>query len=279
MTAQSTKRFLFGAMVLLASFIWITPTQAVPNLNPTGLAVATDSNGPDNVWTSTLVPNPAITFASCPWITAGLNAQGFNAANGWTINTLTLTGSLSLTNYFAWVTTQPKGTINGSTFGGKGPAFDYGGADALVTYTPMGTDPSGAGVFWIQGILTNAPKGGLGANGVNAGGGFTEYLDNGSYYGTNPYYGNLGGIGKGAATTTQLFDAPARSCTINGPVIQWYAQTFISTWNQGTKTINIYGQGIEWGFNLSAVPEPTPLALLMLGLVAMILRRRKRMAA
>jgi PEP-CTERM motif len=287
MVRLSTKCYLFGVMALLASFIWLAPTQAAPNYNPAGgMGSASDNTGPNNIWTSTLNPNPAIPFSYCPWITAGLNAQGFNTNNGWTINTYltnptlySLSGSLSMTQYFAWVTTQPTYTINGGTFGGKGPFIDYGGADALLTYTPMGTDPTGANVRWIQGVLTNDPKSGLGTNGVNVGGGFTEYLDNGSYYGTNPYYGNLGGIGMGAITSTQLFDAPARSCVVNGPTVQWEAQTFISTWNPGAKTINIYGQGIEWGFNLSAVPEPGPFALLMLGLVGLVLRRHKPKAA
>ena len=278
MSQQSVKIFLVGvaaALVLCASLAPRADAQWNGNPIPANGGSATDNNGPNNVWSSTLIPNPAISAATCSWITNGLNAQGFNSAGGWTINWVALTGSLSLQTYYAWVTQQPTENINNTNFGGQGPFIDFGGADIRVLYTPGNGDPTGNSVNWIQGIYTNSPISGLGTNYYNAGGGYFEYLDNAGTYGTNPNYNN--GVGANPTTSTGFLDIPARGGAPYTNVL-WEAQVFVDTFNAGTKTINIYSNGVWWGYNYIAVPEPSTIVLLSIGavgLVAVAWRRRQ----
>jgi PEP-CTERM motif len=281
MVRLSTKGYLFGAMALSASFACLAPTEAAFNGNPIGGMASVTDGYPNNYWTSSLYPNPAIQEANCVWITQGLTAQGFTQANGWTVNTgVALTGSLSLEKYFAYVTTQPIGNINGTNFGGAGAYADYGGAELRVLYTPGAGDPTGNSVHWMQAIYTNsAISAGAQANAYNYGNGYYAYLDNAGTYGTNPDYDN--NVGTNPTTSTEFLDIPGRDVPPPLPPnsISWYAQVFIDTFNPTTKTINVYTNGVYWGFNLSDVPEPGPFGLLALGLVGLVLRRRKRSAA
>ncbi|HMD53692.1 MAG TPA: hypothetical protein VKJ65_03985 [Phycisphaerae bacterium] len=289
MVMQSAKRFCLGAIVLSASFACLAPVQAAFDGSPVGgPATATDNNGPGNIWTSNLYPNPAIQEATCVWIDQGLAAQGFapkivNGVNtGWTINTgVPLSGALSIETYYAWATNQPSETINGTKFGGKGPLNDFGGADFRILYTPGAGDPGTPGqpaAHWMQAIYTNSalnPR--VIANAFSYGNGYYAYLDNGGTYGTNPDYDN--NVGPNPTTSTEFLDLPNRQIPFPNPsnYISWYAQVFIDTFNPTTKTINVYTNGIYWGFSLTDVsPEPQPLAYMMLGLVGLVLRRRWR---
>jgi hypothetical protein len=76
-----------------------------PNGNPTGPALAVGTAG-----TSALNVNPASyrVAGDCPWVVPALNAEGFNAANGWTINTVALTGNdITLGTYLDYADVQP----------------------------------------------------------------------------------------------------------------------------------------------------------------------------
>ena len=156
---QNRSPKALGLILACAVMSWTTSAFAVFNGAPVGgPASATDSNALGS-WTSTVNPNPAISASTCPWVTDGLNAQGFTVGTGWTINWKTLTGSVSIQKYFAYVTQQPTDTINSLSWGGQGPFAYYGGAEAKLLYTPAGTDPTGASVHWIQGLYTNSPLG------------------------------------------------------------------------------------------------------------------------
>jgi hypothetical protein len=271
------SRLNWAILVTLTS---AAPALAVFNGNPVPAngGSASDSNA-NGVWTSTLDPNPAISQATCPWITNGLNAQGFTAANGWTINYLPLTGGLSITKYTAWVTQQPTETINATNYGGNGPFSFYGGADIGLHYTPQGTDPTT--IHWLQAIYTNQLLNNTIPNYNFVLGGVTyyEYLDNAGTYNTNPYYDN-GGLAPAPdpANNTDFLDIPARAQNPFGTTV-WQAQAFVSTWDPGNKIINIYQNGVWWGFDLNAVPEPASLGLLGLGTLTLLQRRRARTAA
>jgi len=304
MRVESSKVLASGIVALFASFVYMTPTEAAFNGAPVGAGstgTASNNTDPNNKWTSTLIPNPAISPPAagglpdggyCPWVSNGLAQQGFTKANNWTINYQALPsgGYLALSYYSAWVAPWPKVTMSGGySYGAIGSSTDAGGATIQTKYTPAGMDPGSAGnpvnYGYIQGIYTNAPLGTnkSSANAFNAGGGYYEYLDNNdASYQNNPSY-------PFNANGTYFADQPGRILAPfpygvmqypNG--ILWEAQVFVDTVTPnavgGGGTINIYGNGVWWGFKLTETPEPTPLALLMLGLSGMVLRRRKRIA-
>lgn len=254
------------------------------NGNPTGQASRSDSNPADGcTWTSTLDPNPARQMSTCPWVQNGLTAQGFSAANGWNVTLgATLDGSLAITEYDAWVTTQPIRRLNNTDWGGRGPFECYGGAVFQATYTPApggfsATNPNPANLHWIQGLRDNRPTAYETANGQTGIDGYTQSLDNEGTPGTNPFYDN---IQRSPTTSTQFLDIPARGGTCPYTA-DWEAQVFLASWNPAAKQITVYEKGIWWGFDLvCAVPEPATTA----GTTAMILlfavrRRRDAIAA
>jgi hypothetical protein len=270
------------SVTLFAFLVCVSQAQAAFDGSPvSGPGSASDSL-PNNVWTSTLIPNPAINQASCPWIANGLAAQGFVASNGWTINYKTLSGGLSLESYYAWVTDQPTNTIHSVAFGGNSHGADWGGADIRLLYTPGVGDPTGSSVHWIQAILTDsALNAGAITNAYDAsstyGAGYYEYLDNSGTYRLNPDYdNNIPTTNSNPTTSTEFLDIPSRYQAPTG-TIHWQAQAFIDTFDSTTKTVDIYGSGVWWGFNLTAtVPEPSAGALTVAGLCVAWARARRR---
>jgi len=267
----------FAVACLLASLVAAPFTAAgsmiAPNGNPTGGPTATSPNG-----SSTLDPSPAVYMASSAstWLLPALNAQGFNAANGWAIFTgLPLGGQITLQTYQPWVENFP--AVNcGSFSDAVTPNAGYGGADICLTYQPVGQDPSGTEVRWLQVIRTNDPSAFGTTNGVNAGGGYYLYIDNGwtgqtvppsdPFYGANDtndatgYWGNA----------TAFVDQPARALQQG---IDWDAQVFIATGNFAAKQIRVF-DGVAWGFVLT--PEPNTFALVAFGVVLLAIQRRGR---
>jgi hypothetical protein len=225
-------------------------TLQTPNGNPTGGPVAS-STGEGK---STLDPTPGSYRISgdCPWVVPALAAQGFSAANNWTIDTAALSGSLTLNIYDPWVNTAA--AFNCDTLGTndrKNP--QSGGSRICITYQPAGSDPSGNQVRWLQVIRTNSASNFGQAHGVSVGGGYYHYLDNGYGFGTrknaagkDPYYGGddiISNTGY-AAHDKGFLDVPARSYLASA---DWEAQVFIAKGDLELKKITIY-DGVWWGF-------------------------------
>jgi len=193
---------------------------------------------------------------------------------------------LTLEKYFAWATTQPTDTIHGATFGGNNNGADWGGADIRVLYTPGAGDPTNNSVHWIQAILTDSViTDSVKTNAFDAsaiyGAGYYEYLDNAGTYRSNPDYdNNIPTAAANPTTSTEFLDIPSRNQPPSG-AIHWQAQVFIDTLDSASKTVDIYGSGVWWGFDLaSTVPEPSSGVLLGIGLAGVWLRsRRKRPTA
>ena len=214
------------------------------------------------------------TRGNCPWLLPALNAQGFNAANGWAINFFALTGGLELDTYLPWVDTAPAITQGAFNFGAD-PNPGYGGDELGLAYKPQGRDPAGNGVHWIQVIRTNDPSSFGSANGVSPPGdpGFTYYIDDGwtgqTNPPTNPFYD--GGY---TADSTDFLDIPFRALLTGD---NWQAQVFIAT-EPNNKTLDIY-DGVWWGFT-NPTPEPGTLLLFGSGFIGLgtFLRKRRHQA-
>ena len=267
----------FAVICLLGSLAAAPLTAAgsmiAPNGNPTGGPTATGPNG-----SSTLDPSPAgyIASSASSWLIPALNAQGFNAANGWAIFTgLPLAGQITLQTYQPWVENMPAVSC-GSFTDAVTPNAGAGGADICLTYSPSGNDPSGTEVRWLQVIRTNDPSAFGTTNGFNEGGGYYQYIDNGwtgqsnppsdPFYGANDtndatgYWGNA----------TAFVDQPARAFQFG---LDWDAQVFIATGNFAAKQIRIF-DGVTWGFTLA--PEPDTASLIAFGAVMIAIARRAR---
>jgi hypothetical protein len=209
------------------------------------------------IWTSTLNPEPAIQMGDCQWLHNALDAHGYNEANGWTITYgVNLNGTIEIEDYYAWV--QP-GRV--------------GGAVLKLEYTSGADDPAIADANWIQVIRTNDPRAYGQNNGYNAGAGYYEYIDNDGNPAGNPFYDWLPGV----AGPGWVADQPSRECEQPCPTyISWDAQMFLATGDLKSKTLNIYEDGVWWGFEFECVPTPGALALagIGVGLVGWLKRRR-----
>jgi hypothetical protein len=258
MSREKTGRVGFALLVTLFVVAIVAPVNA--SLVATGPKVASDHLG-DCVWTSRLNPEPALRMETCPWLSNALDAQGWNADNGWDITYgAALEGTLDVITYYAWVTTAPTDTIGGLTYGGGGPHTCWGGAHFRAEYTPMGNDPTD--IHWIQVISTNCATDFGSGNGYNAGGGYWEYLDNSETPNANPFYDN---DPPDPATDTEFLDIPTRPCPDStcpcAGVCDWDAQVFVATWDERDKSMTIYEDGIWWGFTMTCVPEPATLVV------------------
>jgi len=246
-----------------------------PNGNPTGPSSASESYW-YGTYTVSLSPGQANTLQLWPnniTLSDVLGAQGFTAANGWTINRFNVQGNVTLNAYLAWTETapaytSPSGLINYAAAAHPGA----GGAELGLTYNPQGADPSGADVHWLQIISTNAPDPNYPHGTAQDGSGLTYYVDDGPVANptaSGPWYDLTG-----AANSTDFFDAPAR--TYAGST-QWLGMVFIGTWDLNNETIDISNQAVVWGFTdpltpAATVPEPSsllawcPVVVVLLGL-------------
>ena len=197
-----------------------------PNGNPTGPSSA---ESPlywlSYYYTVSLSPGQAVTPQAWPvnlTLSDVLGAQGFTAANGWTINRFNLQGNMTLNTYLAFAEAKPAyNSPDGSLIFPGGAVPGAGGAELGLTYNPQGTDPSGFGVHWIQIVATNDPI--PNPNGsVQAGNGTTYYVDDAAVDNPTmdgPWYDQPDTF----ANSTNFFDAPRRHTPIVLPGSVWYS--------------------------------------------------------
>ena len=191
---------------------------------------------------------------------------------GWTFNYGgTLSGTLTINTYDASAT------------------VDKGGAILDATYTRAASDPILDDLQFIQKVSTSAPLPGAPNPKIDyipePGGG-----DDGL-----PFYDSLAGSAPykdATAGTYNFYDAPSRGY---GTSLSWTAELLLASWSGGptNKTVTVY-DGVSWGWymqqyappagrfasddvasastdgdrNLTAVPEPSSLAIAFVGLAA-----------
>lgn len=268
-------------LALIASCCFVSAAQAgllIPNGNPTGVNPAVGTGGK-----SVLNPAPALyrIAGDCPWVIDALIVQGYNKANGWTINTQALQGDIQLDIYLPWVNEYPALKLGKYSFPAT-KSNGMGGAEIGLTYLPNtkagSTDPTDA--RWISVIYENVPLPYEKANGQPYTNGYWATLDNG--YNSkntlnppnNPFYEGLTGEGY-AANKTTFVDIPSDTLRSNADI---QFQTFVASWNpvnanDRTKggTITLY-DGVWWGFTLPA-PEPSTWVMLVMGAGTIVVAR------
>lgn len=272
MSRSHLRPWMAAVFVLLIS----AATSRAALLAPYGNPPYNNSPANDPAGSAYLNPLPASyrVAGDCPWVIPALQAQGFTKANNWTINTQALVGDIELDVYMPWTNLRP-GFTQGTIVRPSANVPGQGGAAIGLGYDPDpsagSNDPSGVGVHWLQVIHTNNPLdlAWAQANGVNAGGGYYNYIDDQGNPAFDPYYDT-----QAAANTTDFVDRPSRNLGTN---IDWQAQVFIATEtlnnpldrSQGG-TLTLY-DGVWWGFTLVApVPEPASILLAGCGLGCLV---------
>jgi hypothetical protein len=244
----------------------VAAPPARAQFDPTGDATASDHDATCR-WTSTLNPAPAVLTDSTAVLADALDFQKFNPANGWTINYRQLAGTFKLQTYYAWVNRDPRITC-GDVSGGGGHSGKIGGAAFALTSRPAGNDPTGAAVHWVQSVRTNDPSFG----GHQVAGGFYQLVDNDGSR-TDPTYDGNGG----AADRACFIDVPYAECDAdcnNGASYRFVA--YIATVDLTAKRLDVYKNGVSWGYDFSCRPLPEPSTLLSLATGAAMAIRRKR---
>jgi hypothetical protein len=158
----------------------------------------------------------------------------------WTLQTGNLSGeaTFDVTTYRAYV--------------GDCGAF-CGGAEINVVYKDGGNVPLQGTADWSQSIATNQKlAGSLAGN---------PYLDNPSGLSGNNLFAPP--LYPFQYTDSSLYDKPGRDATAN-----WLADAYISTADYTKHVLTVY-DGIEWGFNVVPVPEPSTWAMLLIGMAGL----------
>lgn len=242
--------FLLG-LLTIGQFSLLPRCSAGFDGSATGPTSASDYDS-EGIWSSTLDPVPAVLETGQDasvnsWVLNALGAAGFNGTGGWTINTKSLQGSLSIGAYYAWVTTQPALTAGNLTTSG-GATGRIGGAAFDLEYTPKGTDPTGTAVDWLQ-IVHSDNQFASGHSGYNEGNNFYDFVDD--FQGENgPTYKANGGT----ANAYSFLDTPYDVCPGGDYHSTSQFVTAIATEDLTDKTLTIYTTAVEWGYDFGNIP-------------------------
>lgn len=185
--------------------------------------------------------------------TSAWNSWNTSVGNTWTITTggtLSATAKFDVAIYDAY---------------DNGPGLNVG-TEIQINYTAGGAnDPprinaNGNNTLenneaaWIQHIVTDQPLPAVPPN--------TPYLD----IAAGPFPAPLYPF---QYADSSFYDKPGRSQL----PVSWMAEAYLCKIDYTAKRLTIY-DGVRWGF--TAVPEPTTMAMLGLGAVGLIARRRRR---
>jgi hypothetical protein len=265
----------------LMGFVLAAPARAVPtitlangvanpppNLTTTGLAM------PQTAIADTATLVPAVQFNGV--LQSTLNAQGFTAANNWTLapNVVTLANNatFNITAYNLFL--NPGGTAFGETMD-----FTLNPNLAAPANLPAG---STATLHWLQMLNEDKKYGGFGFP-IAGQQGFWQ-LDNGDVNGgaaagagTGPYY-DSNAPGGGFSVPPTFHDAPQFYSGV-GTYLHFNA---IPTWDVFTpaagttpakESIDVADYGVAWGFQI--VPEPGTASIGLLMVVSLLRRNRR----
>jgi hypothetical protein len=250
-------------------------TNPPPSLQSTGLVPAQVAIAD----TATLVQET--NFASILQLT--LNAQGFTAANNWTVDVIPLANNatFNITEYDLCFNTC--GTKVGLGFG-EDMDFTLNPNLAAPANVPAGSTVT---EHWLQILNENQPYGGFGYGIVPLQGYWQA--DNGDKAGgkaagarTGPYYDSNAPAGK-YSTPPTFHDLPSfylgAGTYLHFDVFPtWDIFTPATANAPATETIDVGSVGLAWGFQIVAVPEPSTGVFMVAGLALVGLCGRSRFA-
>lgn len=287
----------------MLAFAVVLPARAkLPTLNgakPNPPNIQTTNLVPPQVGhavTATVVP---VSIAANSVLTQTLIAQKFTNANNWTLNQLpaiaaNLLQPITINTYQLSLNprngTNPggyaKGTAIGEIMDFTVPAADVPAQPALVGALAGYT----ATLHWLQVLHESTAFGGFG-NTISINGGKSNLpgfwqVDNGDKTGgaasgpTNggPYYDSNAGVKNNFSKPPTFFDYPA----FYQGVGTYLTFTAIPTWDlynatTGNEIIDVATYGVKWGFNITAVPEPSRLVgILGLAIIGIVYQRRSK---
>lgn len=268
---------------------WLRVALCIANiLTCCALARASPIGGPEHrsdtdsccSWSSSIEPVSAIltTAAQTDYLRNGLDVAGFKPSD-WDIEYRHLTGAITITAYYAWVTNYPTLNCGSLTVNDPQPTVKRrGGAVFCLDYSPGNGDPTGGAVHWIQAVKTDFDPRSLfplisDPPIFNSADGTFHFLDNG-FSSENPYYDSAGG----AANSTHFLDVPYQVCQtsptapiVSGGTVEF--SVFVAGFEErpsGNVAAVLYSDGYRWGYHFScspllAAPEPNTLVLTACG--------------
>jgi len=243
--------------------------------------------GQDDVDTATTINISYQTF--CPWIVSGAGRfPGYNfvfAGQGVASNIANIDpGDFTISQYNPWVIdnnsttnniTTPDPSAGNSIVDRNVTGQDAGGADILISYTPLNAgDPTN--VNFVQAFIQNTNGAGFTAGVMDSG--RTPYYNGDSVSGTGTTRRRrTSPLVTNSTTAAWMADIPYRceagavARCIGGAddtllsQVQYF-QTFIEMDKviNGTNYNVLYG-GVQWGYSYTAVETPEPSSMLLIG--------------
>lgn len=265
-----------------AGLVWTRQAAATPALtvsagvqNPALSLQSTGLIPAENAVSQTVGLVPVANFAGV--LQATLNAQGFTAANHWSL----VTDSVTLSSNAVYNLSAYKLALNSAGTGfGENIQFALN-ADPASPTVPAGSTPT---LHWLQYINTSGLVNGYGFT-IPDQSGYWQ-VDNGQINGaaasgaaTGPYYdSNADGVTY--PTPPSFYDFPQYYSGIGtylhfDVVPVWDIYTPPSNGSPASEDIDVANYALSWGFTIDAVPEPRALAWVMIAASALTVRHRR----